>query len=219
MIFQIGCEPMKKQTKKLLLIIIASFLLVIASFAVNFYIQLSGNPIEGWKEKRALLRLYEEKYGKDFKVTYKSYDYKRHEFSFTMHPESDHESSFRTTLYETEQNDAYGELRAGRFLRDLVMEAIGSDYDYLDYSMNVFEEYDSPGLLEGDLNKRLAMNHYNIDFSWDVEKTDPVEIDRVFMDNIERIEEKLTFPIRGIIIRNGVFDGEDYHHNQVVLPN
>ena len=219
MIFQIGCDPMKKQSKKLLLIIIASFLLVIASFAVNFYIQLSGNPIEGWKEKKALLRLYEEKYGEDFKVTYTSYDYKRHEFSFTMHPESDPESSFRTTLYETERNDAYGELRARGYLSDLVMEALCSGYDYLDYKMNVFEEYDSPGLLEGDLNKRLALNHYKIDFSWDDEKIDPVEIDRVFMDIVERIEEKLTFPIGGIVIRVGVFDGEDYHHNQVVLPN
>lgn len=136
-----------------------------------------------------------------------------------MHPKSDPESSFRTTLYETEQNDAYGELRSRTFLSDLVMEAIGSDYDYLDYSMNVFEEYDSPGLLEGDLNKRLAMNHYNIDFSWDVEKTDPVEIDPVFMDIVERIEEKVTFPVGVIVIRVGVFDGEDYHHNQVVLPN
>jgi len=219
MIFQIGCDPMKKQTKKLLLMIIASFLLVILSFAVNFYIQLSGNPIEGRKEKRALLRLYEEKYGEDFKVTYTSYDYKRNEFSFTMHPESDPESSFRTTLYEAERNDAYGELRARRFLSDLVMEALGSDYDYLDYKINAFEEYDSPDLLEGDLNKRLAMNHYKIDFSWDVEKTDPVEIDRVFIDMVERIEEKLTFPVGGIVIRVGVFDGEDYHHNQVVLPN
>ena len=99
------------------------------------------------------------------------------------------------------------------------MGAIGSEYDYPDYKMNVFEEYYSPGLLENDLDKRLALNHYKIDFSWDVEKTDPEEIDRVFMDIIERIEEKLTFPIGGIVIRVGVFDGEDYHHNHVVLPN
>jgi len=47
MIFQIGCEPMKKQPAKLLLMITASFLLVILNFSIYLYIQLSRNPMEG----------------------------------------------------------------------------------------------------------------------------------------------------------------------------
>jgi hypothetical protein len=208
---------MKINYKRILIKLLFALVVSIAAFVLYFYVQLSGNPIEGWQEKRDVLKIYEDRYGEDFEVTDTSYDYKRGEFSFTMHPESEPVTSFRTTLDEAGMMDAYGSLRAENYIRNLIVESLGSEYEYLEYTFNVYEHYDSPGIMETDLKTRLGMNNYVVDFSWDVEKIDSDDIDAVFGDMVERISINLTDPVGSILIRVGVYDGKDYYHNQTEL--
>lgn len=208
---------MKINYKRILIKLLLALIVSIAAFALYFYFQLSGNPIEGWQEKRAVLKIYEERYGEEFEVTDTSYDYKRGEFSFTMHPESEPVISFRTTLDETGRIDSYGSLRAENYIRDLVFESLGSEYEYLEYTCYVYEHYDSRGNMEADLMTRLGMNDYVVDFSWDVEKINSEEIDAAFGEIVEKISERLVDPIGSLTIRVGVFDGNDYYHLQKYL--
>lgn len=206
---------MKINYKKFLLIILAAIILLVGAFAAYFHVQLSGNPIDGWKEKRSVLSIYEDRYGEDFKVVDTSYSYKRHEFTFTMHPADDPELKFRTTLDEAGRKDAYGNLRAVVHITELVRDALGSDYDYLEYSLNIYEEYDSPGVLETDLSKRLAMSEYTIDFRWDVEVIESAEIEAIFNEMVNKIEYAIIDPFGSLTIRLSVYDGEDYYFSDI----
>ncbi len=210
---------MKRNWKKILLIVLGVLAAIIISIVLYFYIALSGNPIEKWQERSAVVNLYEDRYNQDFKVERSSYDYKRGEFEFVLYPAEDPDITFRTSLDQTRYTDAYGEARSRRYLSNILSEALGSDFDYLDYHMNVYEEYLAEDAFETDLEKRIGMNSYVVDFSWDVEKIDTDEIDSVFQDITNRIENALDISVGEIKIRIGVYDGTDYYHKDRIIEN
>lgn len=112
------------------------------------------------------------RYIEDFSVVRSDYDYKCSEFEFTLISKLHPELEFRTTLNETTRVDKYAERRSKDFLYATIGKALGSDYDYLTYHVNVYEDLLSTGLLEPDLNKRLSQNEYTIHFSWDAAAID-----------------------------------------------
>ncbi len=210
---------MNRNRKKILLIVLGVIAAIILSVVLYFYIALSGNPIEMWQKRSAVVNFYEDWYDQEFKVERSSYDYKRGEFDFVLYPEDDPSLTFRTTLYQTRYKDAYGEARSRSHLRNIISEALGTDFDYLDYRMNVYEEYLAEDAFETDLVKRIQMNSYVIDFSWDVDKIYSDEIDAIFEDIAERIENVLDISVGEIKIRIGVYDGTDYYHKDQIIEN
>jgi len=146
-----------------------------------------------------------------------NFDYKRNEFEFTLYPEDDPAMTFRTSLNTMRYKDAYGEVRSRSFIRAIVTEALGSDFDYLGYTMNVFEDHNPTDVFEPDLIKRLSMNSYTVDFSWGVEEIDSVEIDAVFEYIVARIEDALHVELGELRVRSSVYDGEEYYFNDTVI--
>lgn len=182
-----------------------------------FYVKLSGNPFDGFHEQKEVIKIYENKYAEDFIKISSSYDYKRSEFSFEISPKSNPEIIFTTTLAETTQIDRYAQTRALEYLYKIISDSLGTDFDHLKYRFNIFEEYDSPGILERDLTTRLSLNHYIADFSWDTPLLDPSEADVVFSKIARRIEDHLVTPMGELKIRAGVYDGKNYHYTEIDL--
>ena len=125
--------------------------------------------------------------------------------------------TFRTSLNTMRYKDVYGEVRSRSHIHGMVTEALGSDFDYLDYTMNVFEDHNPTDVFEPDLIKRLSMNSYTVDFSWDVEEIDSAEIDAVFEDIVARIEGALHVELGDLKVRSSVYDGEDYYFKDTVI--
>jgi len=137
---------MKKRTKRLVGVI--GFLLLTAlAFVFYFYMTFSGNIIERFSQQRAIIKAYETSYDEDFKIVSSSYDYKRKEFSFRISSQSQPEIIFTSTLDEADRIDRYAAARCTVYLRKVISEAFGKDFDDLQYRVNIFEEYNSPGLL------------------------------------------------------------------------
>ncbi|WP_422485406.1 hypothetical protein [Gudongella sp. DL1XJH-153] len=210
---------MKRNRKKVLLIVLGVITAIILSIVLYFYIALSGNPIEMWQKRSAVVNLFEDRYNQEFKVERSSYDYKRGEFDFVLYPENDPSLTFRSSLDQARYEDAYGEARSRRYIRNIITESLGADFDYLDYRMSVYEEYLAEDAFETDLVRRIQMNSYVIDFSWDVEKIDSDGIDAVFEDIANRIENALDISVGEIKIRIGVYDGVDYYHKDQIIEN
>jgi hypothetical protein len=125
--------------------------------------------------------------------------------------------TFRTSLNTMRYKDVYGEVRSRSFIRGIVSEALDSDFDYLGYTMNVFEDHNPTDVFEPDLIKRLSMNSYTVDFRWDVEEIDSAETDAVFEDIVARIEDALNVELGKLKVRSSVYDGEDYYFNDTVI--
>jgi len=203
--------------KKILLFTLGVLTAIVLFFGINLYLALEGSPFEKWQERREVVRIYEEAYGKEFVVEESNFDYKRNEFEFTLYPEDDPDMTFRTSLNTMRYKDTYGEVRSRSHIHGMVTEALGSDFDYLDYTMNVFENHSPTDVFEPDLLKRLSMNSYTVDFSWDVEEIDSAEIDSVFEDIVARIEDALHVELGELKVRSSVYDGEDYYFNDTVI--
>jgi len=208
---------MKTNWKKILLFALGVLTAIILYFGLTLYLALEGNPFERMKERSQVTRIFEETYDKDFKVESSSYSYKRGEFDFTLYPADDPDLTFRTTLDQTRYKDAYGEEISRSYIRSIITEALGSDFDYLDYRMNVFENRNSTDVFEPDLYKRLSTNSYTIDFSWDVEKIDSDDIDAVFEDIVSRIDDAIDMDLEELKVRSSVYDGEDYYFKDTVI--
>ena len=102
-------------------------------------------------------------------------------------------------------------------LKRAAREVFGKDFDDLQYRVNIFEEYNSPGLLERDVTTRLSQNRYVVDLSWDPPVLDTLQVDTIFNDMTQRISARLDTSIGGLKIRAGVYDGKDYYITEVDL--
>ena len=157
---------MKKRTKRLVGVI--GFLLFTAlAFVFYFYMTFSGNIIERFSQQRAIIKAYETRYDEDFEIVSSSYGYKRKEFSFRISSKSEPEIVFTSTLDEADSIDRYAAARSIDYFRKVISESLGNDFDDLQYKVNIFEEYNSPDLLERDMTTRLSQNQYVVDLSWD----------------------------------------------------
>ena len=207
---------MKKRTKRLVGVI--GFLLFTAlAFVFYFYVTFSGNIIERFSQQRAIIKAYETSYDEDFKIVSSSYDYKRKEFSFRISSQSQPEIIFTSTLDEADRIDRYAAARSIDYFRKVISESLGNDFDDLQYKVNIFEEYNSPDLLERDMTTRLSQNQYVVDLSWDPPVLDTLQVDTIFNDMTQRISARLDTSIGGLKIRAGVYDGEDYYITEVDL--
>jgi len=203
--------------KKIVLFALGVLTAIILYFGARLYLALEGNPFEKWQERREVVRIYEEAYGKEFEVEESNFDYKRNEFEFTLYPADDPDMTFRTTLNTMAYKDTYGEVRSRSYIHEMVSEALGSDFDYLGYTMNVFENHNPTDVFEPDLYKRFSINSYTVDFSWDVEKIDGNEIDAVFEDIVSRIDDAINMDLEELKVRSSVYDGEDYYFKDTVI--
>jgi len=203
--------------KKIVIFALGVLTAIVLFFGINLYLALEGSPFEKWQERREVVRIYEEAYGQEFVVEESNFDFKRNEFEFTLYPKDDPDITFRTSLNTMRYKDAYGEVRSRSYIHEMVSEALGSDFDYLGYTMNVFEDRNSSYVFEPDLQRRLAMNSYTVDFSWDVEKIDSNEIDPVFEDIVSRIDDAIDFDVEELKVRSSVYDGEDYYFKDTVI--
>jgi len=205
--------------KKIILFALGVLTAIVLYFGINLYLALEGSPFEKWQERREVVRIYEEAYGQEFVVKESNFDYKRNEFEFTLYSEDAPDMTFRTSLNTMAYKDVYGEVRSRSHIQGIVTEALGSDFDYLDFNMNVFEDHNPTEVFEPDLIKRLSINSYTVDFSWDVERIDSEEIDTVFDDIVTRIEDALHMELEDLKVRASVYDGEDYYFKEMVLDN
>ena len=208
---------MKKSWKKWLLVIIILIAVVFLSIVGYFYFALSGNPFMMWSQQRDVLKIYEERYRESFKITDSNYDYKRKEYEIELAPKDNPELTFETTVYEAKQIDKYGRLRAINYFREQISDALGLDYSDLEYTFNVFEDYDSVGILEMDLMTRLTLNKYTVDFSFDVTSIDEEELDALFQEIHGKILQSTELPLKLTTFRFGAYDGTNYYHAE--LPN
>lgn len=208
---------MKKRTKRIIIGVLGFLVLTVLAFTLYFYMAFSGNPIERFSQQRAIIKVYETRYDEDFKIVSSNYDYKRREFSFRISAKSQPEIVFTSTLDEADRIDRYAAARSIDYIRTVISEAFGKDFDDLEYRVNVFEEYNSPGILEPDVTTRLSQNYYVVDLSWDPPLLDSLQVDAIFKDMTQRISERLDTTIGGLKIRAGVYDGKDYYITEVEL--
>lgn len=206
---------MKKRTKRIIFGLLGLVVLTMLAFSVKFYIGFYGNPIERFSQQRAIIRVYETRYDEDFNIVSSSYDYKRNEFSFNISSKSHSEIVFTSTLDEADRIDRYAASLCTEYLYKMVSEALGKDFDNLQYRINISEDYQSPGLLEHDPTTRLRQNQYVIDLSWDPSVIDTLKVDAILADMKLRISERLDKEIGGLKLRAGVYDGKTYYSNEV----
>jgi hypothetical protein len=96
----------------------------------------------------------------------------------------------------------------------------GSDEDLnltIHISEDALQEASADGSTESDLTKRLNINNYVIDLSWDVESVDPEEIDALVHEMGKKIETQMGLLLGSLKLRVGVFDGKNYYHAEVAL--
>lgn len=185
------------------------------SVGLYYYFALSGNPITGWREGRAVRSHYESRYPMSFEVSGSDYDYKRGTFSFELTPERDPEHRFSTTLHETSYKDVYGETRATAYLRKRTEDALTFNGPVEHYRFHVSEAYDSPAPMETDLFKRLSQNDYTISFSFDVERLDTTVLTPLFNEVKANVEDAIDLPIGGLTLRLSAYDGTDYAFEEI----
>ena len=202
---------MKGTTKRIVLGILGLFLSLALAAALYFYLVFSGNPIERWQAKAAVRKFYEDRYPEEFKVLSWDYDWKRHEFEFVLSPAGQPALEFTATLEATSRLDNYGGARSREYFYTVIDEALGTEFEYLNYRVNVYESYDSPGRMETDLARRLSQNEYVLDFMWDTEKIKEAEIDAVLEAVAKRIEGRLDPPVGSLIIRASVYGGTNWY--------
>lgn len=202
---------MKGTTKRIVLGILGLFLSLALAAALYFYLVFSGNPIERWQAKAAVRKFYEDRYPEEFKVLYWDYDWKRHEFEFVLSPAGKPALEFTATSEATSRSDNYGGARSREYLYTVIDEALGTEFEYLNYRVNVYESYDSPGRMETDLARRLSENEYVLDFTWDTVKIKEAEIDAVLEAVAKRIEGRLDPPVGSLIIRASVYGGTNWY--------
>ena len=208
---------MKKKTKRIIFGIFSLVVLSILALALYFYISYSGNPIERFNQQRALIKVYEISYDEDFKVVSSDYNYKRNEFSYSISTKSNSEIIFTTTLDEAGRIDKYAAARCTDYLHKKIFEALGNDFDNLHFRVNIYEEYDSPGILERDPTTRLSQNQYVVDLSWDPPLIDPLQVDAILIDMVLRISNRMDTAIGVLKLRAGVWDGKNYYHTEIDL--
>ena len=210
-----GRLSMKKRTKKIIFGVLSLVILAILAMVLYFYISFSGNPIERFNQQRALIKVYEISYNEDFKVVSSDYNYKRNEYSYSIYSKSNPEITFTTTLDEAGRIDKYAAARCTEYLYKIVSEALGKDFEDLQYRVNVSEEYDSPAILERDPMTRLSQNRYVVDLSWDPSVVDPLQVDAILADMTLRISKRLDTAIGGLKLRAGVWDGKNYYTTEI----
>lgn len=208
---------MKQTMKRLIFCILALITVAVAAITVYFYVSMSGNPVDRFRQQRALIQVYETRYQEDFVVVSSRYDVKRKEFSYRLSSTNKPDIEFISTLAETRLIDRYAEAQCINYLYQIISEALGKDFDELNYRVNILEGYDSPGLLEPDRTIRLSQNQYVADISWDPPVLDALQVDAILADMTLRISAKLDTPIGGIRLRAGVFDGKNYYTPEIDL--
>lgn len=208
---------MKKRTKRIIFGTLGFLSLTVLGFMLYFYIGFSGNPIVGYQQQREVIKIYERMHTEDFVKISSSYDYKRDEFSFNVSSKSQPEIIFTTTLDEANRIDKYAQAQSIKYLNKVINDSLGTDFNHLQYRVNVYEEYDSPGIMEHKTITRLSLNYYVIDISWDTSMLDPLEVESLFADMAHRISEHLDTPVGGLKLRVGVYDGKNYHLGEIDL--
>lgn len=208
---------MKKDWKKWTLRFFILILIIVLSISAYFYIGFAGNPFVMWSQQRAVLKIYEARYPESFIVTNTNYDYKRNEYEVKLSPKQNPEVEFTTTLDEAKRIDLYGRIRSINYLRAEINEVLGSNYSDFEYTFNVFEDYNSPGVMETDLKKRLSLNWYTVDFSFDVPVIKKDELDDLFTEIHAKISKIIVGPIGKMDLRFGAYDGKDYYHFELSL--
>jgi len=208
---------MKKRTKRIIFGTLGFLSLTILGFMLYFYIGFSGNPIVGYQQQREIIRIYERMYTEDFVKISSSYDYKRDEYSFNVSSKSHPEIIFTTTLDEANRIDKYAQAQSINYLSRLVSDSLGTDFDQLQYRINVYEKYDSPSRMERDPTTRLRLNYYIVDITWDTATLIPSEVDLILEDMAKRIADHLNTPVGELKIHVGVYDGKNYHSEEMTL--
>lgn len=208
---------MKKKSTLVIFSVLGLIGLAVLAFMISFSFELSGNPLERFRQQREILQFYESRYDEDFKVIRSSYDYKRNEFSFRIASKNHPELFFTSTLDEAETIDKYAAARCIDYLHQIMSEALGDDFADLQHRINIHEKYEPSSKLERDLETRLNQNHYVVDISWDTPTLDPLQVDALFADMTQRISQRLDKPVGGLRIRAGVYDGKNYYHTDTDL--
>lgn len=146
-----------------------------------------------------------------------SYDYKNNEFSFGISQKSYPEIIFNSTIDELNNIDRNAAAQCTEYLYKIIFEALGNDFDNLQYSINIYEDFESPGILERDPKTHLSQNRFVVDLSQDSPVIDPLQVDTIFADMTLRISEHLDTAIGGLKLRAGVWDGKNYFHTEIDL--
>ena len=206
---------MKTRKKRIILIVLGIIAIAILSVIAYFYVALSGNPIVMWQQKRAVLRIYEDRYDEDFNVIRSSYDYKRGEYFYTLEPEGYPHFKFNTTVNESTQHDVYAELRAEGFISQIVEEALKNRLDFQAATLNIHEQHTTSAATESDVLKRLRQNAYVISISMDVDQLNPEAVDAAAKEMGHKIDSALESTLGGLKLRVSVYDGTDYHFSEV----
>ncbi len=82
---------MTKSWKKWVLRFFILIVVIFLSIVAYFYIALMGNPFVIWQQKRAVVKIYEDRYQEPFDVMDSNYDYKRNEYAVVISPKSNPE--------------------------------------------------------------------------------------------------------------------------------
>ena len=208
---------MKKRTKRVIWGTLLLVCLTVFAFILYLYVGFNGNPIEGYRQQMDVIRVYESRYTEEFLKISSSYDYKRNEFSFSLSSKSHPEVIFTTTQEDLNRVDKYAQAQSINYLSRLVSDSLGTDFDQLQYRINVSEKYDSPSKMERDPTTRLRLNYYIVDITWDTATLIPSEVDLILEDMAKRIADHLNTPVGELKIHVGVYDGKNYHSEEMTL--
>ncbi len=201
---------MKLTKINIILTVLGILVIAIVSVAAYFYVSLSGNPLVMWQQKKAVLRIYEERYEEEFRVTRSHYDYKRYEYSYTLEPAENPGFIFTTSVSEARQRDLYAKLRAEDFIRKNIEEALKDNLDPDVSSINIHEEFDAVNTTESDVLKRLGQNNYVISISMDTDLLTPDALEAAAIEMGRYIDSALNIPLGSLKLRLSVYDGASY---------
>lgn len=206
---------MRKSNKRILLIFLGVLIIIMLSFALTFYFSFVGNPFVMWQQKQEVLKIYDSRYSEGFRVIDSHYDYKRGEYFYTLEPKGNPDFKFRTSVFESADHDVYAELRAESFIRNKVKNALDDYFNPHTTSLNVHEQYDTPGSTESDVFVRLSQKGYVLSVGTDVDLLDPEAIDTATVALGHAIDNLMDSPIGSLKLRVGAYDGTNYHFFEV----
>lgn len=211
---------MKSKVMKIIGIIV--ILLLVAALAVGtfFYISLSGNPITKYLKKKEVLKQYSVRYGKEFKVLDSGYDFKRTKYYYTLSPLDKPEITFKVEADTDLPFDYYGKALAENELKVSAIKALGDEFKELNYRVTPIEEYTEVTYQETDAFKRISENSYTIYISWDSEKNNNEELEKIAERMADKIKPAITYPVKELSLDVGVFDkASDYFSKTIKLKN
>ncbi len=205
---------MKSNVMKTIGIIVAIILVAAIAVGIYFYIGLSGNPITKYLKKNEVLKQYSERYGKEFKVLDSGYDYKRTKYNYTLSPADNPEITFKVEADADHPIDYYGKALAEYELKKSTEKALGEDFKELNFRVNPIEGYTEVDYQETDPFKRISQNSYTIYISWESEKNNDAELEKIAGSIAEKTKPAFDYPVKELDLNIGVFDKENNYFSK-----